>query len=92
MCENDAWARNQLGDEPAKALQRRLADLEAVEVLTDLPWVNIVFGAGDDAAIEFHPGHWLNIVAIPGASPMDGNQNFDWTIVDRIKLMGIQTP
>lgn len=76
-----------------KSLQRRLADLEACENLAELPpWVSVDFGESDDAAIEFHPGYWLHIVAIRGALPMDGNQKVDWTIVDRIKLMGIQKP
>lgn len=92
MCENNAWARKALGVDVAGALQRRLADLEAAEVITDLPWLNIVFGADCDAAIEIHVGYWLNIVAIPGAPPMDGNQKFDWTTVDRVKLIGIQLP
>jgi hypothetical protein len=92
MCENDASARTQLGDEAAAAFQRRLADIEAADVITELPWLNIEYGVNADAAIEFHPGYWLIIMAIPGALPMDGNQNLDWTTVDRIKLMGIQLP
>ena len=89
ICEQEGWARRELGDEAAAALKRRLADLESAEVLTELPWLPIVFGADGDASIEFHPGYCLNIVAIRGASPMDGNQETDWTTVDRIKLMGI---
>jgi hypothetical protein len=93
ICEESAWAQKQLGDVVASSLQRRLADLEACENLSEPPpWVSIEFGESGDAAIEFHPGYWLNIVAIRGALPMNGNQKVDWTIVDRIKLMGIQTP
>jgi hypothetical protein len=89
-CEQDAWARRELGDEAAIALQRRLADLEAAETITELPWLNIDFGANDDAAIEFHPGYWLTILAIRGAADMDRTQKVDWTTVDRIKLTGIR--
>ncbi len=82
----------ELGDEVATALQRRLGDLEAAETITELPWLNIDFGANDDAAIEFYPGYWLTILAIRGAAEMDRTQKVDWTIVDRIKLTGIRRP
>jgi hypothetical protein len=91
-CEQDAWARHELGVEPASALQRRLADLEAAEAITDLPWLNIEFGADDDAAIEFYPGYWLTILAIRGTADMDRTTEVDWMIVDRIKVTGIRYP
>jgi hypothetical protein len=91
-CEQDAWARRELGEEVATALQRRLADLEAAETITELPWLNIDAGAYRDAAIEFYPGYWLLILAIGGAANMDRTQKVDWTTVDRIKLTGIRRP
>lgn len=91
-CEQDAWARRELGDEAAIALQRRLADLEAAETIIELQWLNIDFGENNDAAIEFHPGYWLTILAIRGAVDMDRTQNVDWKTVDRVKLTGIRQP
>jgi hypothetical protein len=91
-CEQTAWARKELGPLAASALQRRLADLEAVDAITELPWMTVEFGADDDAAIEFHPGYWLTILAIRGGTDMNQNQSVDWSTVDRIKLMEIRQP
>lgn len=71
---------------------RRLADLEAVDAVTELPWLPITYGRDGDASIEFHPGYSLNLVAIRGASSMTKNRKVDWTIVDRIKLVEIIKP
>ena len=90
-CEKDAWARRELGDAAALALQRRLADLEAAETITDLPW-NMEFGVNDEGALEFHPEHWLTFQAIRGAADVDTTQEIDWAAVDRIKLTGIRKP
>jgi len=92
ICEQDAWARRELGPDAARALQRRLADLEAVDAITELPWLTVEFGADGDAAIEFHPGYWLTILAIRGGADMDHNWAVDWSTVDRIKLMDIRQP
>lgn len=54
--------------------------------------MTVEFGTHDDAAIEFHPGYWLTIMAIRGAAEMDQNQRIDWSTVDRIKLMDIRQP
>lgn len=91
-CEQAAWALNELGPDAASALQRRLADLEVVDAITELPWLTVEFGAHDEAAIEFHPGYWLTIMAIRKVSDMDQNQSIDWSTVDRIKLMDIRQP
>jgi hypothetical protein len=91
-CEQAAWALKELGPDAASALQRRLADLEAVDALTELPWLAVEFGVYDDAAIEFHPGYWLTIMAIRRAGDMKENQSIDWSTVDRIKLMDIRHP
>ena len=90
ICEQAAWALRELGPDAASALQRRLADLESVDAITDLPWLNIEFGADDNAAIEFRPGYWLNITAIRGVADMKTDKNVDWSTVDRIKLTGIR--
>ena len=91
-CEQGAWARRELGPDAAIGLQRRLADLEAVDAITELPWLTVEFGADGDAAIEFHPGYWLTIMALRGGANMDHNQAVDWSTVDRIKLMDIRQP
>lgn len=91
-CEQGAWARKELGPDAASALQRRLTDLEAVDAITQLPWMTVEFGAHDDAAIEFYPDYWLTIMAIRGAADMAQNRTIDWSTVDRIKLMGIRQP
>lgn len=54
--------------------------------------MTVEFGADDDAAIEFHPGYWLTILAIRGGTDMNQNQSVDWSNVDRIKLMEIRQP
>ena len=73
-CEQGAWARRELGADAASGLQRRLADLESVDAITELPWLTVEFGTHDDAAIEFHPGFWLTIMPIRGGDDMDHNR------------------
>lgn len=81
-----------LGDEAAAGLRRRLADLEAVDAITELPWLPITYGYDGEASIEFHSGYSLNVVAIRGAPRMVENLETDWTTVDRIKLVDIVKP
>ncbi len=81
-----------LGDEAAAGLRRRLADLEAVDAITELPWLPITYGYDGEASIEFHSGYSLNVVAIRGAPRMVENLETDWTTVDRIKLVDIIKP
>jgi hypothetical protein len=81
-----------LGDDAAAGLRRRLADLEAVDAITELPWLPVTYGYDGEASIEFHPGYSLNVVAIRGASRMVENLETDWTTVDRIKLVDIIKP
>lgn len=92
ICQQEASARTMLGDEAAAGLRRRLADLEAVDAITELPWLPITYGYDGEASIEFHPGYSLNVVAIRGASRMVENLETDWTTVDRIKLVDIFKP
>jgi hypothetical protein len=81
-----------LGDEVAAALLRSLADLEAVDAITELPWLPVVIGTEGEASIEFYPGYSLNVVAVRGVVPASWNQDVDWTVVDRVKLVGIIQP
>lgn len=46
-----------LGEEAAAGLRRRLADLEAVDAITELPWLPITYGHDGEASIEFHSGY-----------------------------------
>ncbi|HEX3364682.1 hypothetical protein [Phenylobacterium sp.] len=89
LCEQEAYACRELGDEAAAALRRRLADLEAVDTLTELPWVPIVFGGGGEASIEFYPGYHLNAVAVRGGSSMPKIPQTDWSTVDRLNILGV---
>ncbi len=91
-CEQAAWAVRELGVDAAGGLQRRLADLEAADAITELPWLTIEFGTHGDAAIEFHPGYWLTVMAIFRTGDMDHDKGIDWSTVDRVKLMGIRQP
>jgi hypothetical protein len=92
ICQQEASARKMLGDEAAAGLRRRLADLEAVDAITELPWLPITYGYDGEASIEFHSGYSLNVVAIRGAPRMVENLETDWTTVDRIKLVDIIKP
>jgi methionine aminopeptidase len=92
ICQQEASARKMLGDEAAAGLRRRLADLEAVDAITELPWLPITYGYDGEASIEFHSGYSLNVVAIRGAPRMVENLETDWTTVDRIKLVDIVKP
>jgi hypothetical protein len=92
LCEQEAYARRELGDDAADGLRRRLADVEAAESLTELPWLSIVFGEEGDASIEFCPGYHLNVLAIPGVSKMHKSPDTDWTAVDRVKIIGVTKP
>jgi toxin HigB-1 len=92
LCEQEACANRELGERAAAALRRRLADLEAVNALTELPWLAVAFSPGGEASIEFYPGYYLNVVAIRGGSPMPKNRELDWSTVDRLKVLGVTQP
>jgi hypothetical protein len=92
LCEQEAHARRELGEDPAAALLRRLADLEAADSLKDLPWFPVVFGANGEASIEFFPGYHLNVLATSGGSKMQKIPDTDWSTVDRLKILGVTKP
>jgi hypothetical protein len=89
LCEQQAHARRELGDDPAAALLGRLADLEAADSVVDLPWLSVVFGTHGEASIEFFPGYHLNVLAISGVSRMKKISDTDWSTVDRLRILGV---
>ena len=92
LCEQEAVAKSALGDRAAAALQRRLADIEAVDALTELPWLNAELGDEGQGSIEFYPGYRLEVLALFGGPPVTKNPKTDWSVVDRVKIIGITRP
>jgi hypothetical protein len=93
ICEQDARARRDLGVSAAGSLRKRLLDIEAMDALVpELPWLPTMVRSDKIAAVEFHPGFHLVVTPNHGELPLDGDGRVDWTRVERIKLIGIETP
>lgn len=93
LCEDTRAAERRYGQEFAKALQRRLADLRATPTLMDLPFAVELPARPDinatcsirllgDAFIILRPNH--------SKTPMDDANAIDWSKIRRVKVMQIQ--
>jgi hypothetical protein len=84
ICESQVRARKELGDEVAAQLHSRLADIEAIDAITELTWVPMTLGP-TTVDIEFYPGFRLIAAANEVNPPLHGN-TVDWTKVERLLL------
>lgn len=92
-CEREARARADLGAEAATSLFKRLADIRAIDaLLPPLPWLPIVAMTSKSVTLEFHPGYRLIVVANHGENPLTEDGRVDWTLVEYIKIVGIEKP
>lgn len=88
ICESQVKARKELGDEVAAQLHLRLADIEAIDAITELTWVPLTLGP-TTVDIEFYPGFRLIAEANEANPPLHGNA-VDWTKVERLLLMKLE--
>ncbi|MBT5320641.1 MAG: hypothetical protein HOL45_12130 [Chloroflexi bacterium] len=90
VCESSADAESELGADVAEALQRRLADLRAATVASDLvagePRIDdqsiIVFKLGDRYRMILAPNHIETRV--------DSDGGVEWSRVRRMKVLAIE--
>ncbi|MGY0202000.1 hypothetical protein [Leptothrix sp. BB-3] len=92
ICESPTRAMRELGEASGKALQRTLADMNAVETVAEL----LEMGLGSEhcaqehGMLRFHLCEGLNIYcnANQQSIPMNGG-SIDWTQVSRLKIIRI---
>lgn len=91
ICENEECADKQLGVKIALSLRRRLADLIVAESINELPLGNpieinkglIKLTIEDDFILLFEANHVSN--------PELENGDIDWSHVNRIKIIKIES-
>lgn len=92
ICEDKEIAKEKLGDEGAKKLQTRLADLRAAPFVTDLvvgdPKEIDLQAHPNSYKVDLHPKHWLLFCANHPKPPVTG-ASIDWSRVSRIKIIAI---
>lgn len=88
ICESEARARKVLGAAAAADLHARLADLEAIDAVTEMDWVPAAT-EGANIWIEFHPGFRLLAEANEAKPPLLGGA-VDWSRVGRLLLRKIE--
>ena len=94
LCESEACARRDLGQEVAEALKRRLADLNAATSVNDL-----VIGLpreveGTDhqeMAVDLRDGYRIIFGANHPKNPIADNGDLNWARVSRLKILRIES-
>lgn len=81
-------ARQELGEQAAADLHARLADLEAIDAITELTWTPVELGP-TTVAIQFHPGFRLLAEANEANPPLRRN-GIDWNKVERLLLKKLE--
>lgn len=92
ICEIAGQAEREYGDEPARALRRRLADIRAAETAADLV-VGRPRDLGDGTArmlIDLGDSHRLVFCANHPGTSGSGRQEPDWSKVRRVKILDIE--
>ncbi len=92
VCESDVLANQMFGTILAKHLKSRLADLRAVDNISQLPVGNprpIIFNDEKSMEIDLHLDETLVICANHNNNPQLPNSNIDWARVTRIKVCSI---
>lgn len=90
ICQYERKAKKVYGDEIAKNLRKRLADLEAVDSVFDLPIGNPTQLSDLVYRIFIGNEYYLIFCANNRTISKDENGNADWTRVNRIKILEIQ--
>jgi hypothetical protein len=88
ICESQVKARKEFGKAAALALHARLADLESIDVLTELTWAPVYPGPAS-AGIQVH-SDLLLIVEANEANPPRNGDSVDWGKVGRLLLKKLE--
>lgn len=94
ICEKQTVAKDKLGIELAEALKHRLADLRAATTIADVLVGNCrhISGMPDEyLVIDLVHGQRLVIAANHPNKQRDEAGNVDWTKVNRIKFLRIES-
>lgn len=92
ICENEVLAYQVLDADIAKVLISRLADLRAVETLSQIPIGNPIrttYNGEDCMEIEIARGAMILFCANHTNNPRDSNYDINWGEVKRIKIYQI---
>jgi hypothetical protein len=91
LCENSAKAGCKLGVNTANELRRRLADLRAATSVRDL-LIGEPHGIGEDQiALDVGAGFQITFCANHNTLPKVESGAIDWSKVDRVKILAIES-
>ena len=92
LCEQDIEAEQQLGNSASRALQHRLADLQAAASVVDLVAGNprIVKASNiESLVIDLAEVSELVLVANHTTNPLSDSGRLDWSSVTRVRVVRI---
>jgi 3-oxoacyl-ACP reductase-like protein len=90
ICESEKKAKHELGAAVAAQLKRRLADLQAVESIDELPVAKPTKNS-NNCVIDLSAGHRLIATVGHADIPTLSSGKVDWSNVRRLKLLKIET-
>lgn len=93
LCEDEVRAAEELGDNVAKALRTRVADLRAASHPLDIPVGQPRLGTGVDAEhvfIELSDGYRLVLRCNHPKAPRSQDGMIAWNQVDRVQILRIE--
>ncbi len=93
ICEDSKKATNKLGEELSISLRRRLSDIRAAKNIQELPIGNPMPFENENGSfckISLQKGHELVFCCNHIYTPKGGDDNIDWSLVRRIKLLEIK--
>jgi len=92
LCEQRSVMVKKLGDQGARKLRSRLADIDAATFMTDVKRGNPHLLSGDRKgclALDLHAGWRLVLVPATEPLPVDGDEEIDWARVDAVEVVEI---
>jgi hypothetical protein len=90
-CASGAMLNRKFGPALAEAIRRVLADLRAASSIQEVAPGDVAIDAsGNGVTVKIGARHCLRLEPNHMPVPADGSGRVDWTLVSRVKLMGIE--
>jgi len=92
LCEDNRYAKRELGQSCAKKLQTRIADIFAAQSVFHLPTGKPHQLKGDhkgEFALELSDGKRLVIIPANNPTPLNEDGNTDWSLVTKVRIIYI---
>jgi len=89
ICEKEKIAKKRLGASVADALKRRLADLQSIDSVDELPLAKPKKNS-NNCTIDLTDGWRLVLAGGHGQNPTLSSGKIDWSQVTRVKIITIE--